>query len=180
MIIQAISELCTGCRACEVYCSLAHEGVIDPFWSRIDVLQDAPHDVFIPIVCPPCVEKACIAACPESGAIVEDPSTGAVRIVEENCTACSKCIAACEIGAIKFIKQTGRGKKAKAVAIKCDQCDGDPWCVKVCQPGALNYVEQSSLISGQGVFEHLRAMRERADIFLTERGSRPKRKVRVV
>jgi len=179
MFINVIPEKCTGCRACEVFCPLEQEGVINPILSRIQVFKDAPHDLFLPIVCPPCEDKACMAACPEPGAMVIDSVTGAVVIVEALCTGCSKCIGACDIGAIGLVRQTGRGKNNKAVAVKCNQCNGQTWCVKVCEPGALEYVAETPELNGQLIFDRLRAARIQAEIVMAERGAQPRRKVKV-
>ncbi|OGN72002.1 MAG: hypothetical protein A2X25_12705 [Chloroflexi bacterium GWB2_49_20] len=155
MLIKVNPELCTGCRACEEFCSINQEGLINPELSRIHVYKDYVNNIFLPILCVPCSEKPCISACPEEQAIILDKNTGAVIIQEEFCTGCSKCIRACEIGAIGFLKQKGRGKKEKAVAVKCNQCNGDPWCVKVCEPQALQYIESNSEMDGQVIFDQL-------------------------
>ena len=175
MIVQVHPEKCTGCVACQVYCPLEQETMINPALSRIHVLKDESRNFFLPVLCPPCAEKSCIAACPEPGAMIVAPETGAVRIVEEKCTGCSKCISACAIGAIKLVRQTGRGKFGKAVAIKCNQCGGDPWCVKVCAPGALEYIDSD----GQMVFEKLRAALPDAEKILAERGGQPRRRIKL-
>ncbi len=179
MFINVIPEKCTGCRACEVFCPLEQEGVVNPLLSRIQVLKDAPHDVFLPIVCPPCEDKACMAACPEPGAMEIDRQTGAVVIVAALCTGCSKCIGACDIGAIGLVRQPGRGKNGKAVAVKCNQCNGETWCVRVCEPGALEWVAETPELNGQTVFERLRAARVGAEVVLAERGAQPRRRVKV-
>jgi Fe-S-cluster-containing hydrogenase component 2 len=166
MIIRVHPEKCTGCRACETYCALEQEGLVNPALARVRVLKDEPRNLFLPILCPPCDEKACVDACPEPGAMTIDPCTGAVVIAEALCTGCSKCIRACSIGAIRLLRQAGRGKFGKAVAFKCNQCGGAPWCVKVCAPGALEYVEES----GQPVFESLRVALADAEKILAERG----------
>ncbi|MCJ7823366.1 MAG: 4Fe-4S binding protein, partial [Anaerolineales bacterium] len=69
MILNVIPEKCTGCMACEVVCSLAHEGKIVPHLSRIRILRSENGSVILPVVCPPCDEKTCIQVCPEEGAI---------------------------------------------------------------------------------------------------------------
>jgi Fe-S-cluster-containing hydrogenase component 2 len=120
-----------------------------------------------------------MAACPEEGAMVLDPATGAVAIVESLCTACSKCIGACDIGAIRLVRQRGRGKNGKAVAVKCNQCGGQPWCVKVCEPRALEFVEATPELNGQHVFERLREARAEAEVLLAGRGAQPRRRVKI-
>ena len=158
MIIRINPEKCTGCRACEVFCSLKQENSVNPSLSRVLVKYNEPHNIFLPVLCLPCSEKPCLTVCPEIGAMVIDSHTGAVQIIEELCTACSKCISACEIGAIHFLRMTGRGKNKKAVVIKCDQCGGDPWCVQVCEPRALEYVDDPSGHGGQVVYDDLKKL----------------------
>jgi len=142
-VLQIDPTKCTDCRLCEIFCSLKQEGYVNPNLAYIHVLRDEARTLLVPIVCPPCVEKKCIAACPEPGALMIAPQTGAVVIVESLCTGCSKCIAACDIGAIRFLRQEGRGKNGKAVALKCNQCEGEPACVRVCEPKALEYVSET-------------------------------------
>lgn len=177
MIIDVLPELCTGCRACEVFCPLEQEHQANPALARIQIIKDERRSLFLPIVCPPCEAKACMAACPEPGAMVIDPNTGAVTIVESLCTGCSKCIGACDIGAIRLVRQPGRGKLGKAVAIKCDQCGGDPWCVRACAPQALHYVAETPEVNGQHVFETMRRELAKAEPILAERGAKARRRI---
>ncbi len=174
MIIRVEPEKCTGCRACEIFCPVEQEGQANPARSRIRVLKDEARDFFLPVVCPPCNDKACMSACPEPGAMAVDAKTGAVAIVDSRCTGCSKCIGACDLGAIWFLRETGRGKLGKAVVVKCNQCGGDPWCVKVCEPRALEYVDAPE---GQAVFTTLRASLAEAETGLLERGAIPRRRI---
>ncbi len=177
MIVNILPHLCTGCRACEAFCPLEQERKANPSLARIHVLKDERRNLFLPIVCPPCAGKACMAACPEPRAMVIDPATGAVTIVESLCTGCSKCIGACDIGAIKLLRQSGRGKGGKAVATKCNQCGGDPWCVRVCAPQALQYVSETLTLDGQSVFERLREALAEAEPILAERGAKARRRI---
>jgi anaerobic carbon-monoxide dehydrogenase iron sulfur subunit len=177
LIIHVDPAACTGCRACEIFCPIAQEGIANPALARIRVLKDEAHNIFLPIVCPPCQDKACVAACPESGAIVVVPETGAVVIVDDHCTGCSKCVGACDIGAIRLVRQAGRGKFGKAVAVKCNQCGGDPWCVKACAPGALRYMDETAEQNGQIVFEILRTALAEAEPVMFARGAKPRRRI---
>ena len=176
MIIRINPEKCTGCRACEVFCSLGKENTAKPNLSRVQVLKDMPNNIILPILCLPCNENPCMNACPEPGAMVVDSHTGAVQIVEELCTACSKCITACEIGAIQFLRMDGRGKNKKAVVIKCDQCGGDPWCVKVCEPGALEYIEDHTEDEGQIIYNDLKSALENSGFHIKKRGRKKSQK----
>jgi anaerobic carbon-monoxide dehydrogenase iron sulfur subunit len=48
LIVDA--EKCTGCRVCELVCSMARDGIYNPKRSRIRVLRHAELDVSIPVV----------------------------------------------------------------------------------------------------------------------------------
>jgi len=56
------ADRCTGCRVCELACSLAHHGENNPKKSNVQVLRNAEFDVNIPAVsmdcdaCGTCVE----------------------------------------------------------------------------------------------------------------------------
>jgi carbon-monoxide dehydrogenase iron sulfur subunit len=187
VIIQVDPAQCTDCRLCEIYCSFQQEGYVNPTLARIHIQRDASRKLLVPIVCPPCGEKKCIAVCPEPGALTILPQTGAIVIAEALCTGCSKCVVACDIGAIQFLRQDGRGKNGKAVALKCNQCDGDPACMRVCEPKALQYVQDGvtarsnsrdeGVTLGQHVFERLRAVLLKVEPDSFQRGGQPRRRM---
>lgn len=154
MILFIQPENCTGCLACEVYCSLAHEGVVNLALSRIRVHKDENRLILVPVACIPCETKPCLQACSKENAI-HLTERGAVVIEESLCTGCGRCARACEIGAIHFHRLSGRGKNGVAVSLKCDQCGGDPWCARVCPNGAIRFVEEDE--QAARVFAHLRA-----------------------
>lgn len=140
MILDIDPAKCTGCMSCVVYCSLTHEKWVIPELARIQILADRNRQTILPIACVPCAEKPCLAACPEPGAIHLD-EIGAVLVEESLCMACAKCVRACPVGAIRIHRLPGRGKKGKAVALKCDLCRGDPWCARVCPSRAILAIE---------------------------------------
>ncbi|MEM2921762.1 MAG: 4Fe-4S dicluster domain-containing protein [Candidatus Bathyarchaeia archaeon] len=117
---------CTGCRYCEVVCSLKHEGETNPRKSRIRILGDPLNGEDRPTVCDPyiCKTMPCVDACPVS-AIKKDPDTGYPLISIDECTGCKICLEACPINAIFYDQE-------KRKALKCDLCGGDPECVKRC------------------------------------------------
>ncbi|GAP13972.1 Fe-S-cluster-containing hydrogenase components 2 [Longilinea arvoryzae] len=156
MIFSIKPDNCTGCLACVVYCSLAHEGGVNPELSRIRVYQTESRQTILPVVCLPCDEKPCIQACPQGAISLH--ACGAVIIDESLCTGCSRCVRACGIGAIHFHRLSGRGKNGVAVSLKCDQCGGDPWCIRVCPNGAIEAVESSA--AAAATFEQIRSALE--------------------
>ncbi len=154
MILDLDPGKCTGCMACALYCSLAHEGWVIPRLSRVQVRASSSRQTIVPVACIPCEAQPCLAACPEAGAIHQDEG-GKVVIEEKLCTACARCARACQIGAIRIHRLPGRGKKGKAVALKCDLCSGDPWCAKVCPTGAI--LAQPAMAASEPTFDRILA-----------------------
>lgn len=120
---------CSGCRRCEVACSLHHEGKIWPEASRIRVFMLIP-GAEIPHFCAQCDDAPCIQSC-SVNALAEDEKTGAIIVDKQKCIACGSCIEACP-GRVPTIHPS------KKYAVICDLCGGDPRCVKVCQEGRYN------------------------------------------
>lgn len=120
---------CTGCRRCEIACSLHHEKKIWPEASRIRIFMLIP-GIEIPHLCAQCHDFPCVSAC-TFGALRVDERTNAVLVDREKCTGCGKCIEACP-GNIPFLHPEDNK------AVICDLCEGDPECVKVCQDAKYN------------------------------------------
>ena len=59
---------CTGCRNCELSCSIAHYHTFNPSRSRIHILKKEHENLIIPVVCLQCEDPLCVDACP-TGAI---------------------------------------------------------------------------------------------------------------
>ena len=114
---------CSGCRLCEVICSLKNEGTIWPEASRIRIFEVVP-GATIPHLCVQCPDYPCVKSCPVN-ALSVDEKTGAVIVDEEKCIRCGKCVDACP-GKIPRIPN---GKKSVVI---CDLCGGEPECVKIC------------------------------------------------
>ena len=62
---------CTGCRRCEIACSLHHEGWIWPEASRIRVFMPFP-GVEVPHFCAQCQDYPCIESCKFDALSVDD------------------------------------------------------------------------------------------------------------
>ena len=122
-------ENCSGCRRCEIACTLYHEGKIWPEASRIRVFMFVP-GVEIPHLCFQCDDYPCVEACPTE-ALSVNSQTRAVNVDASKCTACGLCIKACP-GNVTHLHPEGNH------IVICDLCDGKPKCVKACQEGRWN------------------------------------------
>lgn len=125
-------EKCTGCRICELVCSLYRENEVNPSRSRIHIVKWEEEGIDAPIVCQQCEDPLCEAACPTK-ATTRNPNTGAMVIDHNKCIGCRTCILACPFGGTAF------DPVARKI-IKCDLCGGDPKCVQFCPTNALEYV----------------------------------------
>ena len=128
---------CTGCRTCELVCSLKNEGMVNPSLSRVQVSRFEDVVFEVPMLCQQCVDAPCVAVCPVK-APTRDEDTGIVTINYDKCIGCKMCVLACPFGAMSY-------NPTEKKVFKCDQCDGDPTCVKFCETEALQYVDAIAL-----------------------------------
>ncbi|MBS7644269.1 4Fe-4S dicluster domain-containing protein [Candidatus Bathyarchaeota archaeon] len=133
--LVAWSAKCSGCRICELVCSVAHFKVNNPKKSAIRVMQLFPKPaVNTPIFCRQCAILKCAEKCPTK-AITRSPD-GRMVVDQTNCIGCGACAEGCPFGAIYFHPEV-------KTPIKCDLCDGNPRCVQFCPTNALEYVPKS-------------------------------------
>jgi len=128
---------CSGCRKCEIACSLFHEKRIWPEASRIRVFMLVP-GAEVPHFCVQCEDYPCVRSCSE-GALSISAKTGAVLVDESKCNACGACIEACP-GRVPHLHPV-----KKSILI-CNLCEGKPQCAKVCREGkwdALRIVKRT-------------------------------------
>lgn len=119
-------ETCSGCRRCEIACSLYHEGKIWPEASRIRIFMFIP-GVEIPHLCFQCEDYPCVEAC-ASEALSINTQTGAVKVDDSKCISCGLCIDACP-GDVPHLHP------ANDSIVICDLCEGAPKCVDACKKG---------------------------------------------
>ena len=136
-ILVIDSEKCTGCRKCELVCSVRYTGSNDPERSRIKVLKWDHIGYYLPVSCQNCDNAACAEVCP-TRACKRDPGLGVTVIDKNRCIGCKSCVLACPFGVPAFDSPNG-------VSVKCDYCSGDPQCVRYCQSGALSFVEPNEI-----------------------------------
>jgi len=135
-------ERCHQCGLCELFCSLYHEGVCSPSFSRISLLRNPFTGDGLLETCRQCAYPDCYFVCPV-GAIIIDEKTGARVIVEENCIACGKCAEACPFNSSKTIIKYD---KEKEIYFKCHLCYGreeGPVCVEACPWNALKFIDDN-------------------------------------
>lgn len=127
------SELCTGCRACELACSFHFENLFAPSKSRIRVVRIDEEGIDVPVGCEHCDDAVCMLVCPVK-ALILDKETGAVVLNPEICIGCKECLAVCPFGAIHYDEEN-------KLFYKCDLCNGEPECVKWCVTEAIKYYQ---------------------------------------
>ncbi|MFC1957438.1 hypothetical protein ACFLX0_01280 [Chloroflexota bacterium] len=136
---------CTGCKICQMACSMHHFGVINKDLSRIQVrkyLLPLPKAVQATCVqCPP-QERECEKACPLDPPVIHmDRETLHMVIDKERCLGekCLLCLKACSADAIRIYPSVS------PAPFVCDLCDTEnngnrnPQCVNVCPYDALYF-----------------------------------------
>jgi Fe-S-cluster-containing hydrogenase component 2 len=136
-ILMINHEKCTGCRLCELVCSVTHEGVSNPSRSRINIIKWEAEGLYIPMSCQQCEDAPCMTICPVK-AISRDQELDYVKIDYDVCIGCRSCVAVCPFGAMGF-------NVIDKKVFKCDLCEGDPQCVRFCDVKAIEYVDANQL-----------------------------------
>jgi carbon-monoxide dehydrogenase iron sulfur subunit len=127
--IEVNTPKCTGCRLCEIVCSVHHEGAVNLTKARIRVSDSYEESLFLPHVCQLCEPAPCVEACPAQ-ALTRDFQTGIISVDDALCSGCQLCEEACPYQAIWWEKSLGR-------LFVCDRCNGRPVCLEFCTTGAL-------------------------------------------
>jgi len=124
-------EKCTGCRLCELVCSVKHDGISNPVRSRIRVMKWEAEGLYIPMSCQQCQDAPCVTGCPVK-ALSRNEELGRVEVDYDTCIGCRTCVSVCPFGAMGY-------NTVDHKVIKCDLCDGDPQCVRFCEVKAVEF-----------------------------------------
>ncbi|MCP4566132.1 MAG: 4Fe-4S dicluster domain-containing protein [FCB group bacterium] len=125
-------QKCTGCRLCELVCSVMHDGVSNPERSRIKIIKWEAEGLYIPMSCQQCEDAPCMNVCPVK-AISRDEDLGFLLVDYDICIGCRTCVTVCPFGAMNY-------NIIDKKVFKCDLCGGDPQCVRFCDVKAVDYV----------------------------------------
>ena len=131
-MIKYIQKNCTGCRVCEIICSMEHIKKINTGQTRIKYYDKWPRVGRVEF-CRQCPKRACIQACPQE-ALYLSPE-GYVQMYRERCIACLECSEACPYGSLPT---DGR------YPLFCDTCSGLYQCVGWCPQKALKKVGEKN------------------------------------
>jgi Fe-S-cluster-containing hydrogenase component 2 len=126
-------QKCTGCRLCELVCTVTHDGVSNPARSRIKVMKWEAEGHYIPMTCQQCEDAPCMNVCPVK-AISQDEDYGYMKVDYDVCIGCRSCVAVCPFGAMNY-------NVIDKKVFKCDLCGGKPQCVRFCDVKAVDYVD---------------------------------------
>jgi len=136
-VLTVDPERCTGCRICEIVCSVNKEGTSNPMHSRIHTIKWEMEGFYAPMFCRQCEDPLCAAVCPVN-AVSRDDYYGRVTVNDELCIGCRACIAACSFGGVGYNHELHK-------TMRCDLCDGNPVCVRFCETRALRFVDSESI-----------------------------------
>jgi len=119
-------ERCIGCNLCAFACARINQGSASLDEAAIQV-QPAlgSESTHIVVLCRACENPPCAHACP-TGALLPRKG-GGIRLKQDLCDSCGKCVDACIIGAIHLENPGGK-------PIFCIHCGA---CVEFCPHGVL-------------------------------------------
>lgn len=128
MTITVNKEKCTGCRICQIVCSIEKEKRIIPKLARISLislLREARHE---PRICRHCPDAPCAAVCPSEALQLGEKDL--LSFDQDKCTQCELCIDACRYGVLRIDNNNGS-------PLVCDGCEGSFPCIENCPTGAI-------------------------------------------
>ncbi len=160
-IIAVDHSSCTGCKTCEMLCSLYHFGRCTPSKSAIQVIRREKGGLVFafPLVCRQCDPAPCIEACPVE-ALTRGDDKGNIILNADACTLCAICTEACPLGCIAVDPD-------ETALVHCDLCGGEPQCIPACHADCLKLVKRntrnekdeikhiSGILNRENCFDHI-------------------------
>lgn len=141
-MLMVYPEKCTACKICELACSIQNFEEFNPTKSRVQVSVFLEEAYYQPVMCNQCAGAPCVKVCPTE-ALVRDPESGVVELIDQKCIGCKMCVLACPFGAMSF-------HGANGLPDKCDYCgDADPQCAEYCPTDAIEWVDTDSVQLGK-------------------------------
>lgn len=137
-VLVVDQKKCTGCRQCELVCSVFHTGSSNPSRSRIKIFKWEHEGIYLPMICNHCEKAYCLEVCPTKACHREPELNNRVVIDKNLCIGCKTCIMACPFDHPFFDLK-------ERVTVKCDFCDGDPQCVAFCYAKAILFVDTDAI-----------------------------------
>ncbi len=154
------SNLCTGCKACQVACKDKWDLKVGVTWRRVveysggewtpnpdGTYSQSVVGYYVSLACNHCQNPLCVDVCPTTAMSKRDD--GVVIIDTNNCIGCRYCQWVCPYGAPQFDSERG-------VMTKCNFCydaldtGGQPSCVAACPSRALDFGEREALQAKYG------------------------------
>lgn len=128
-------SFCAGCNSCEAVCSLVHDGVVSPSYSRVILERGGTRDMVCHIrSCQHCFDHPCYEACAKKDLAMCVDGDGIAYVNEAECVGCGMCEKACVFEPSRINLSAAhkrKGRKSK----KCDLCrtrEDGPACVEYC------------------------------------------------
>ncbi|MCF8092541.1 MAG: 4Fe-4S binding protein [Desulfotignum sp.] len=124
MILAFNSDTCSGCKACELVCSLQNLKTINPSRAMLHVYGKFPEPGrYFADICDQCGE--CAKACPQEAIVL---IKGTWRIDKKKCDGCLACVSACPVNVMMVDDDN--------MPYKCINCRQ---CAEVCPRDALTF-----------------------------------------
>ncbi len=137
-LIIAQPNRCTGCQRCEMVCTVANDGKIHPYISRVKIGRTYNYGtemksdyrtengyfgnfLMTPETCKQCEDAKCAAACPVK-AISQSEGIGAWTVDTNTCVGCGACEKACPWHMPTLDPETGKSTKCILCGACADNC----------------------------------------------------------
>ena len=129
---------CTGCKRCEINCSLFNDGECSSYISRVKISRNLHihgsdgllmgNFTYFPDTCRQCETPPCGEACPEDAIYADEK--GIKMVDQSKCVGCGACVSACPWHMPTVNPETNKSSK-------CIACGA---CVAGCPSGALEII----------------------------------------